>query len=103
MLIFVLICSVNLYAGDKTYRQFKQEFINMPIETNVQFKYKPKQLSNDQLLLRSFIVSTTAFAGSFVINKYFIPNDQPDKKQRVNIVAASITIGFSINYLCKTN
>ena len=103
ILIFILIYSGYLYAGDKTYMQFKQEFLNMPIKTTVQFKYKQKELDNNKILLRSFIVSTTAFTGSYVINKYIIPNDEPNKKRLVNITAASITMGFTINYLYKTN
>ena len=102
LLLIVLIYSVSLYSNDKTYMQFKSEFLNIPIENTLSFGYSYKQKS-ENLLLKSFIISSTAFVGSYVINKYCIPNDQLNKKRNVSIIAASITVGFSINYLYKTS
>ena len=82
--------------------QFKSEFLNIPIETNFQFNYNKKQ-ADEKILLMSFVISTGAFVGSYIVNKYAIPNDQLSKKRVVSIIAASITVGFSINYLCKTS
>lgn len=98
-----MIYSGNLYSGNKTYMQFKAEFLNMPIEDDLQFNYNQKQSNEDKLLLRSFVVSTSVFIGSYIVNSYIIPNDQLEKKRTVNIIAASITVGFSINYLYKTS
>lgn len=100
LLITVLIYSVNLYSNDKTYMQFKSEFLNMPIENTLQFNYN--RTYEEKILLRSFIVSTVAFTGSYIINSK-IPNDQLNKKRLVSIIAASITIGVSIDYLYKTS
>lgn len=102
LIIIVLVCSIKSYSNDKTYMQFKCAFLNMPIENNLQFNYNQKT-TNEKILLRSFVVSTGAFAGSYIINKYMIPNDQLEKKRIVNIIAASITVGVSINYLYKTS
>ncbi len=97
-IIVIVILSLNVYA-EKTYMQFKSEFKNMPIENSLQLNYNITY--EEKVLLRSFIISTVAFTGSYIINSQ-IPNDQLNKKRLVSIIAASITLGVSIDYLYKT-
>ncbi len=105
ILLILIALSFNVYSDEynKTYMQFKAEFLNMPIKDNHALNYKTQEQIENNALLLSFIVTTVSFTSSFLVNKYCIPNDQLSKKNAVTTVAATISVSFGLNYLRKSS